>query len=98
LFVTKNIARAKKNQPLKEYRAVMPPVVVPVGENWAVFEWHKLRLGGWIASVIRRMADLIGYSDVLPIGLSLGAWSAQRVLEDDYFTPSRHVDTAKDTV
>jgi NADH dehydrogenase len=98
LFVAKNIVRAKKNQPLKEYKAVMPPVVVPVGENWAVFEWHKLRLGGWIASVIRRMADLIGYSDVLPIGLSLGAWSAQRVLEDDYFTPSRHVDTAKDTV
>ena len=98
LFVTKNIARAKKNRSLIEYKAVMPPVVVPVGENWAVFEWHKLRLRGWIASVIRRLADLIGYSDILPIGLSLGAWSAQQVLEDDYFTPSRQADTAKDIV
>lgn len=98
LFVAKNIARAKKNRSLIEYKAVMPPVVVPVGENWAVFEWHKLRLRGWIASVIRRLADLIGYSDILPIGLSLGAWSAQQVLEDDYFTPSRQADTAKDIV
>jgi NADH dehydrogenase len=98
LFVAKNIARAKKNRSSIEYKAVMPPVVVPVGENWAVFEWHKLRLRGWVASVIRRMADLIGYSDILPIGLSLGAWSAQQVLEDDYFTPSRQADTAKDIV
>lgn len=98
LFVSSNIARAKAKKPLKEYKAVMPPVVVPVGENWAVFEWRKLRLSGWIASIIRRMADLVGYSDILPIGLSLGVWRAQRVLEDDYFTPSRHIDTAKDTV
>jgi NADH:ubiquinone reductase (H+-translocating) len=97
LFVATNIARANAKKPLKEYKAVMPPVVVPVGENWAVFEWRKLRLSGWIASIIRRMADLIGYSDILPIGLSLGAWRSQRVLEDDYFTPSRHIDAVKDT-
>lgn len=98
LFVATNIARAKAKQSLREYKAVMPPVVVPVGENWAVFEWRKLRLSGWIASVIRRVADLVGYSDILPIGLSLGVWRAQRVLEDDYFTPSRQIDTAKETV
>lgn len=97
LFVATNIARANAKKPIKEYKAVMPPVVVPVGENWAVFEWRKLRLSGWVASVIRRMADLVGYSDILPIGLSLGVWRAQRVLEDDYFTPSRRIDTAKDT-
>ncbi|MNR06199.1 hypothetical protein D3C85_1222620 [compost metagenome] len=76
----------------------MPPVVVPVGENWAVFEWRKIRLSGWFASLIRRVADLMGYSDILPIGLSLGVWRAQRVLEDDYFTPSRRIDAAKDTI
>ena len=96
LFVTGNIRRAKNKQPLKEYRAVMPPVVVPVGEDWAVFEWRKLRLSGWLASIIRRMADLMGYSDILPIGLSLGVWRAQRVLEDDYFAPSRKSDAVND--
>lgn len=98
LFVAKNIQHAKNNRPLKEYQAVMPPVVVPVGENWAVFEWRKIRLAGWFASIIRRMADLMGYSDILPIGLSLGVWRSQRVLEDDYFTPSRQADTFEDTI
>lgn len=96
LFVAGNIKRLKLHRPLKEYEAVMPPVVVPVGENWAVFEWHKVRLSGWFASIIRRIADLMGYSDILPIGLSLGVWRAQRVLEDDYFAPSPRSDTAHD--
>lgn len=97
LFVASNIARKKAKQPLKEYKAIMPPVVVPVGEDWAVFEWRKLRLSGWLASVIRRMADLMGYSDILPIGLSLGVWRAQRILEDDYFAPSKN-DAVNDIV
>lgn len=96
LFVAKNIQRTKNKKPLEKYQAVMPPVVVPVGENWAVFEWRKIRLAGWLASIIRRMADLMGYSDILPIGLSLGVWRSQRVLEDDYFTPSRQADTFED--
>ncbi|MNH50038.1 NADH dehydrogenase-like protein YjlD [compost metagenome] len=98
IFVADNFRRAKATQPPKQYKAVMPPVVVPVGENWAVFEWRKIRLSGWFASLIRRVADLMGYSDILPIGLSLGVWRAQRVLEDDYFTPSRRIDAAKDTI
>ncbi len=98
IFVAGNIGRMKKKQPLKEYKAVMPPVVVPVGENWAVFEWRKIRLSGWLASIIRRMADLVGYSDILPIGLSLGVWRAQRTLEDDYFAPARKSDAVNDTI
>lgn len=88
IFVAANLERQRQGRSLKSYRAVMPPVVVPVGENWAVFEWKKLRLSGWIAALIRRVADVVGYSDILPLGQALGVWHAQRVLEDDYFTPS----------
>jgi NADH dehydrogenase FAD-containing subunit len=69
----------------KKYVAKMPPVVVPVGENWAIFEHKKIRLAGNPASVIRSAADFIGYSDLLPFGQALGVWHAQRVYEDDYF-------------
>lgn len=88
LFVSGNINREAAAQPLKRYKAVMPPVVVPVGEKWAVFEWHGLRLYGWGASLLRRAADFLGYSDVLPLGQALGVWRASSVMEDDYFTPS----------
>ncbi len=87
-FVAANIKREQRGQRPKEYKAVMPPVVLPVGENWAVFEWHKLRIYGFIGSLLRRAADFIGYNDVLPIGQALGVWHASTVVEDDYFASS----------
>lgn len=88
IFVAKNFQRRQANKPLKPYKAVLPPVVVPVGENWAVFEWRKLRLSGWLASLIRRAADVVGYNDILPIGWALGVWRSQQENEEDYFTPT----------
>lgn len=83
IFVAKNLNRKNQNQPLEKYTSVMPPVVVPVGEGWAIFEWKKIRLSGWPASLIRQAADFIGYRDILPIGQALGAWHAQKVIEDE---------------
>jgi len=88
LFVAHNLRRIQQGSLPEKYKAVLPPVVVPVGENWAVFEWHWLRLYGWIASLLRRAADFVGYSDILPLGQALGVWHASRIMEDDYFTPT----------
>lgn len=87
LFVAKNINREQAGKPLRRYKAVRPPVVVPVGENWAILEWHSLRLYGWVGALLRRAADFIGYNDMLPLGQALGVWHASMVMEDDYFEP-----------
>jgi len=92
VFIGRNFARHQQHKPLKKYKVVSPPVVVPVGENWAAFEWHFIRLYGWPASLLRRAADFIGYHDILPIGQALDTWRAQSVIEDDYFTPTPVVD------
>jgi len=89
LFVSENLMREAKGKKPKKYKAVKPPVVVPVGENWAVFEWHWLRLYGWVASLLRRAADLIGYSDMLPLGQALGVWHASLVSHDDDVMPTK---------
>ena len=86
IFVAANIKRASENKPLKEYTAVMPPVVVPVGEFWAVFEWRKVRLTGLVAAMLRRAADFMGYSDILPLGQALGIWRPHRVWRDEPVT------------
>lgn len=75
----------------KKYVAKMPPVVVPIGENWAIFEYKNIRITGILASMIRSAADFIGYSDILPFGQALGAWHAQRVHEDNYYPPHREI-------
>lgn len=91
LYVANHLERKQAGKKPKKYKAVMPPVVVPVGKGWAVFEWHWLRLYGWIGALLRRAADFIGYNDMLPIGQALGVWRASTVMEDDYFTPTSDV-------
>ena len=81
VFVAKHLLTHSK----KKYVAKMPPVVVPVGDKWAIFEYKKIRLSGNIASTIRSAADFVGYSDILPFGQALGVWRAQKVQEDMYF-------------
>lgn len=85
VFVARNISRRNNKRRQKKYKAIMPPVVVPVGEDWAIFSWKKVLISGWPASVIRKVADFVGYSDMLPFGQALGVWRAERIMEDDYF-------------
>ena len=87
-FVARNILREYHGKKPRTYRAVMPPQAIPVGRNWAVVEWRWVRVYGLLGGVVRRVADFIGYSEVLPFGTSLGAWRAARIYENDYFTPT----------
>jgi len=88
LFVAHNIWREQNGKAPQKYKAVKPPVVIPVGEDWAILEWHGLRISGWLGTLLRRAADFIGYNDMLPLGQALGAWHASMVMEDNYFTPA----------
>lgn len=88
LFVAADISRTIKGKKRKAYKAVLPPSVVPVGKDWAALEWKFIRIYGYLGSLIRRAADWIGYNDILPLGMSLGAWRAATVYENDYFTPT----------
>ncbi len=92
MFVAKNIWREQSRKQPKKYKAVKPPVVIPVGEDWAILDWHGIRISGWLGTMIRRAADFIGYSDMLPLGQALGVWHASMVMEDTYFTPNEDKD------
>jgi NADH dehydrogenase len=88
IFVARHLKGAQK-----KYSAKLPPTVVPIGENWAVFEWGRLHFGGWPGGVMRHLADIVGYSDVLPIGWAMKAWRAQGVkrlrIDDTYEITTR---------
>jgi NADH dehydrogenase len=72
IYVSKRLKGSKK-----AYGVKLPPCVVPIGDNWALFEWGKIRFYGWPAAIMRSLADVIGYHDVLPIGWAMKAWRAQ---------------------
>lgn len=86
IFVADVIMKKANDEKLPTYKAVMPPVVVPVGARWAIVEWCKLQFGGWAGAIIRRAADFMGYSDILPLGTALGVWRAGR--EKNVMRPS----------
>ena len=96
IFVANNLMRKAQGRRLKKYKVRKPPVVVPVGEGWAIFEWHGLVIGGWIAALLRRAADLIGYSDMMPLGQALGVWHASLISSDDNIMPTKSNTTSED--
>lgn len=83
IYVAKQI-----NGKSKPYKAKQPPVVVPIGEGWAIFEYKKLHFGGWMGALVRSAADFVGYRDILPFGQALGVWRAQRIREDAVYYPT----------
>lgn len=58
----------------KVYEDVQPAYVVPVGSNWAVMQWRQFVLCGFLVAGIRKMADLIGYADVMGWSAAFKIW------------------------
>lgn len=72
----------------RAYRPRLPIQALPIGHRWAVIEWRFIRIYGWLGAFIRRLADLHGYTMLLPVRTALGAWNAANMHEDDYFAPT----------
>lgn len=88
VVVAQNLKRISLGKKPKKYAPRLPVSAIPVGTGWAVVEWRWIKLYGWIGGLIRRAADIVGYSELLPLGTRLGAWRAAKVYENDYFTPT----------
>lgn len=73
LFVVRHINGSKS-----VYKPKSPPCVVPIGHHWALFEWGKLQFGGIAGALMHRAANLVGYSDIMPIGWAIGSWRSGR--------------------
>ncbi len=76
IFVARNLKRELHGMKPHTYKAVMPATVVPIGKNWGIFEWGKLKFSGWPAAIMRELADIVGYHDLLPLGQAIGTWRA----------------------
>lgn len=82
-YIARNLKRQMRRQPPKKYRVYRPPVVVPVGQRWAVFEWGWLTFAGWPGAILRRLADLLGYIDLLPLRKAVHLWLKASHLEEE---------------
>lgn len=69
VYVAKHIGGMKR-----PHQSRTPASVVPIGRRWATFEWNGLRFTGWHANLLREVADIIGYSDIMPLPKAIARW------------------------
>lgn len=82
-FVVRNLVQARAGRALYPYRPVRPVSVIPVGQSWAAVAYGWLRCYGRLGWTIRRLADLVGYSDIESRGPALRHWLADKQGEED---------------
>lgn len=81
-FVAKDLLRRTKKKPRKAYKDHKPISVIPCGKNWAVAEYSGITISGYIASRLRKIADFVGYMDIMGPLRALTIWTNTDQLED----------------
>jgi NADH dehydrogenase len=82
-FVSRVIRSEVRQLALPHYKAMKQPVVIPVGENWAILEYGPLRISGFIGSLIRRAADVVGYLEYFPLPKAINLFFGEMQNEED---------------
>lgn len=81
-FTAKDIAARLNHRHRPRKYESHPIQVVPVGVGWAILQYRSLVFSGRPISWIRKIADYIGYSDVVGYIKALTIWSNSEKLEE----------------
>lgn len=81
--VAKNITRAATKRPQLRYRTTSVPIGVPVGEKWGYVEWFGVYVSGRSGAIARRLMELYGYTQLLPLHEAVPIWRAHDVADVD---------------
>lgn len=82
--VAKNIVRVATKRPQRAYRSKSTPVGLPVGEKWGYVEWKGLYVAGHTGSFVRRLMELHGYRQLLPLHEAVPVWRAHDIRDVDH--------------
>ena len=81
-FAANDIKRQIYTKRRKSYHPLVPATAIPVGKKWAVFQYRKLVFGGILASLIRSVADLVAYRDILGFNKAARIWLTSEQREE----------------
>lgn len=82
-FVAENLKRQASGNGPKSYAAKRPITVIPVGPNWAVLCWKRLRLYGRLGWWARSAADFEAFKDYEPLFVAARQWLTEFESEED---------------
>lgn len=82
-FIAKHLARVAAKRPLKAFRPKQPPSGLPVGHGWGYVEWRGIYAAGRTGYMARRLMELYGYAQLVPLRSAIAVWRAHDVPEVD---------------
>jgi NADH:ubiquinone reductase (H+-translocating) len=82
-YIARHIARLATKRPTKSFKPHQPPAGIPVGKGWGFVEWHGIYVSGRAGYVARRLMELYGYTQLVPLRVAIDVWRAHDVPEID---------------
>jgi len=59
------VAKCLAGNDLKEYKQQTPIQIIPLGKKDALLQWNNVVMAGKIPHLIRQLADILGYADIM---------------------------------
>jgi NADH:ubiquinone reductase (H+-translocating) len=81
-YVAKDLSRRISGRHRKPHIERKPIQVVPVGGRWAILQYGPLNISGLLISGLRRLADYVGYGDIMGYLRALTIWTNSERQED----------------
>lgn len=81
-YTAKALHALCRGHKLRAYKQTRPVYVVPAGKKWSVLQNKNFVISGRIPNMIRGMADLIGYTDIMGLKKALMIWRSSEKTEE----------------
>lgn len=81
-YAASSILRISRGQKLRKYNQKRPIYIVPAGKSWSVMQYKNFVYSGKLVAVLRSIADLYGYAEVMGMRKAFGIWRGQNTSEE----------------
>ncbi len=82
-YVAKVIQQEIRGKKAAPYKPLKPVTIIPVGEDWSVFQWRKLVITGRLAAWLRTIYDFVGYAEVMGVRPAAAIWLRRNKTRED---------------
>jgi len=77
--VANNITRVATKRPQEKFHPMSYPSGIPLGPKWGYVEWAGVYISGRTGALARRLMELYGYCQLLPIKQAIPVWRAHEL-------------------
>jgi NADH dehydrogenase len=81
-FVSKTLKAILGDGSVHPYKQRPPISAVPLGSKRAIVQWKSIAFGGLLGGLLRAVADLIGYADVMGYRAAIKLWLRRDEFEE----------------